>query len=94
MVLLEAMAAGKPIISTEVGDIPQVIQSGYSGLLVPAGNANALAISLQYLIDNRSEAEKLSKMARKEVEKRFSNDAMVDQYIIEYDKILSLKSKN
>jgi glycosyltransferase involved in cell wall biosynthesis len=48
--LLEAMAAGVPCVATSVGGVPEVIHNGNEGLLVPAGNANALADALSALL--------------------------------------------
>ncbi len=51
--LLEAMAAQLPIIATYVGGVPEIIQPGYNGLLVPAADANALAQSINKLISDK-----------------------------------------
>jgi glycosyltransferase involved in cell wall biosynthesis len=54
MVLIEAMAAGKPVISTEVSGVDDVIQEEKTGFIVPVRNHKALADKLCYLIENPS----------------------------------------
>ena len=54
MVLVEAMAAGRAVISTEVSGADDVIQEGKTGFIVPVGNHKALADKLRYLIENPS----------------------------------------
>jgi glycosyltransferase involved in cell wall biosynthesis len=85
MVLLEAMAAGKPVISTEVGDIPQIIRHGYSGWLIPPKNTEALAAAMEELIQDSNKAERLALAAREEVKNRFSAKNMASQYIHQYN---------
>jgi glycosyltransferase involved in cell wall biosynthesis len=93
MVLLEAMAAGKPIVATEVGDIPKVIQADQSGLLVPPANEDALSDALLALIEDTERANRLAARAREEVVLKFSGQKMVDDYISVYDELLNAKLK-
>lgn len=90
MVLLEAMAAGKPVIATEVGDMPRIIQHNYSGLLIPPQNTEALAAAMEELIQDSAKAQRLALAARQEVENRFSAKQMAGRYIQQYHRALSL----
>jgi len=65
--LLEAMAAGKPIVATTVGGIPEIIEHGINGLLVPPGDAGSLAKAIKKLIDDSRQAGKLGLAARQSV---------------------------
>src|SRR5207302_340314 len=75
--LLEAMAAGLPVVASSVGGILELVENGRTGLLVPAGNAFALADRLCLLMANPMHGTQLGASARIEVEARYSFDRMV-----------------
>lgn len=89
MAVLEAMAAGKPIVATRVGQIPQVIRHNYSGLLVEPANSEQLAGAIESLILDPKNAEALAVEARRVVEASFSNKAMTAEYIRHYEELVS-----
>jgi glycosyltransferase involved in cell wall biosynthesis len=64
MSLLEAMAAGCPVVATRVGGIPDSVRDGHNGLLVPARDPNALAAALGRLLDHPEFAARLGASAR------------------------------
>lgn len=70
MVLVEAMACGKPVVSTESGSIPEVIQD--AGLLCQPGNAESLAEKFKPLINNESLRKELGEKARKLALERYN----------------------
>ena len=70
--ILEAMAAGTPVVATAVGGNPEVIQNGRSGLLVPAENPNSLAEAIVRVLTNPELASSLVKEARERVESEYS----------------------
>ena len=70
--LLEAMAAGAAIAATSVGGIPEVIQDGTSGLLVPAEDVAALAEAVGTLLGNADLRRTLGAEARRIVERDYS----------------------
>lgn len=78
--LLEAMAAEKPVVATDVGGIPEVIDDGETGLLVASGDAEALAQRILSLLTNAPLARRLGWDARLRVEQRFSISSMVRAY--------------
>lgn len=67
--VLEAMALGLPVVSTNVGGIPYLIRNGENGLLVDKGDAEGFTHSIRKLISNDFLVEQLTVTARKEVEK-------------------------
>jgi len=70
--LLEAIAAGLPIVATAIPPIQEALDDGKEGLLVPATNIQALAAALLELIRNRSQRKYLGRQARKRVSKQYS----------------------
>jgi glycosyltransferase involved in cell wall biosynthesis len=77
-VLQIAYAYGKPVVATEVGGLPDVIEDGQSGLLVPPENPDALAEAMLRLIEQPSFAEKLGARARELSQTRFSWQAVAE----------------
>jgi glycosyltransferase involved in cell wall biosynthesis len=69
--LMEAMAAGTPSVSTRVSGIPELIDDGREGLLVPERDASALAAALARLIDQPQLGVELAAAARRKVEREF-----------------------
>jgi glycosyltransferase involved in cell wall biosynthesis len=67
LVLLEAMAAGTPIVATAVGGVPDVLEGGRAGRLVPYGDAAALSDALRSVVANPSETEQLRAAAHARV---------------------------
>jgi glycosyltransferase involved in cell wall biosynthesis len=70
-VLLEAMALGTPCISTDVTGIPEVIEHGETGLMVPQHNPVALADAIEQLLDDAALRRTLAQNARRQIEKNF-----------------------
>ena len=84
MAMLEAMAAGVPVVSTAVGDIPDVICDGVSGRLVPALDVRALGDVLAELQRSPEALGALGAGGRARVIERYSRTAMVDAYLEAY----------
>ena len=71
-VILEAMAAGLPVVATRVGGTPEIIEDGASGLLVPPEDPCALAEAIQRLLRDRSMAARIGRTARERIRTSFS----------------------
>ena len=84
--ILEAMATGLPVIATAVGGNAELVAEGRTGLLVPAGDAEALAQALCSLASNPERAKGMGKSGRSAVEQHFSLAAMVRAYTELYDR--------
>ena len=78
--ILEAMCFGCPSVSTRVGGIPEVVEDGRSGVLVPAGNAAALAGAVEALIDDAPRRLALGRAARDRARAFFAADVIVPRY--------------
>ena len=76
LALLEAMAAGLPVIATAVGGTPEVVTDGENGLLIPPRDAEALAGALERLLADPALAQHLGANARAHVREHFSLDRL------------------
>lgn len=76
-VIVEAMAAKLPVVATAAGAVPEILEDGRTGLLVPPGDAERLAQALERLMREPDLRQRLSVAARQEVEARFT----VQQYV-------------
>lgn len=85
-VLIEAMATGTPVIGTHVGGIPDIIQEGVTGFLVPPADENVLAEKMVYLLENPAKALEMGKKGREFVQNYFSPEI----YYQGYEKICQL----
>ena len=87
--LLEAMAAGKPIVATTVGGIPEAIEDGKSGLLVKPDDSRALAHAIGLLLDNPEKAQELGRASRKRAELLFDETKMIDRICSLYEELIT-----
>jgi glycosyltransferase involved in cell wall biosynthesis len=73
-VLFEYLAAGRAVIASRVGVVPEVLRDGHEALLVPAGDPDALAHAMARLLDDTSLRARLGSEGRRRVEAEFSGD--------------------
>jgi len=78
--LLDAMAAGLPVIATAVGEVGAVVESGRTGLLYEAGDVSALARHIERLLDDPEEAARLAATATIDVARDYSVDRVAHAY--------------
>ncbi|MGB0768981.1 MAG: glycosyltransferase, partial [Phycisphaeraceae bacterium] len=84
--LLEAMAAGVPVVATDVGGNPEVVDAGRTGLLVPSQDPDALATALGTLLDNAPYVRRtLGQAGRERLEQRFTAERMHADYAQRYE---------
>ncbi len=86
--VLDALALGKPVVATASGGIPEVIQDGLFGRLVPPADPSALAAGMVELLTHPDQAKRMADKGRTIVRNRFSVDAMVDKNLEIYHRIL------
>ncbi|HOP86438.1 MAG TPA: glycosyltransferase family 4 protein [Syntrophorhabdaceae bacterium] len=72
IVLLEAFAFGKPVIASNIGNMPLIVENGKSGLYFKAGDVNDLMEKVKFLSQNISEIVKMGMHARKEIETKYT----------------------
>jgi glycosyltransferase involved in cell wall biosynthesis len=80
------MCVGKPVVATRAGGVPEFVKDGDNGLLVPAGDASALASVLRELFDDPALRERLSQGALRAV-RDFSGEHHVAQITAIYERI-------
>ena len=78
--LLEAMAAGKPVIASDVGGSPEIVHHERNGLLFPSDDDQALADAIKRLAADPTLAKRLGQQGRADISERFSVHAMVDRH--------------
>jgi glycosyltransferase involved in cell wall biosynthesis len=88
-VVVEAMRARRPIISSSLGGPLDTVEHGRTGFLIPPGDVDGLRRSMQTLIDDASLRERMGQLGRERVERLFSTDAVVPQYEALYREVVA-----
>jgi glycosyltransferase involved in cell wall biosynthesis len=89
--LLEFMDAGKPIVATKVGGVPEVVEDGVHGLLVPPRDESALADAVGRLLLDTELASRLGAQARERCRTEFSLDRTVERLQELYERLHSAR---
>ena len=79
LAILEAMACGKPVIATNVGGIPEVVQDRVSGILVPIGDFKALYSAMIELLNNTEKMKEMGNKGKRIFSENFHSEIMVDK---------------
>ena len=79
LAVIEAQAAGVPVVATPVGGIRETVVDGETGLLVPTGDPGGLAAAIRRLLEDRPAAEAMAAEAKRRVRERFSIERMLDE---------------
>jgi glycosyltransferase involved in cell wall biosynthesis len=87
IVLLEAMAARKPVVATQVGGIPEIVGDGITGLLVPPRDPSAIADAVCALLRDEPLRKRMGAAGRVRVEREFTIQKTVRSYEALYDEI-------
>ncbi len=77
--LTQALAMKCPVIASEVGAVPEVVQDGQTGLLVPPQNPQALAEKMAFLLSHPEQGKRMAKAGREVIERSYSLEHMIDQ---------------
>lgn len=89
--LLEAMAAARPVIASDIKPIREIVDSEAVGILVPVKNSEKMATSIEVLLNDRSLADKIGRAARQKVLASFDIKRTVSMYSSLFDEILEQK---
>ncbi len=87
--LIEAGAAGRPLVATRVGGVPEVVADGRTGLLVPPADPPAVAGAIERLLADPSLATDMGQRARAEMAERFSATRLADDLAALYELLLA-----
>jgi glycosyltransferase involved in cell wall biosynthesis len=89
LTIIESLVLGKAVVATRVGGVPEVVNDGESGLLVPARNVPALSSALMYMLGNPEKATAMGRRGQEEAIKRFRRETMFQQYSAYYERLLA-----
>ena len=88
-VILEAMAAGKPVVGTGTGGTPELIEAGRTGLLVPPDHPSAMADAILHLLKNPEVSHHMGQSGTRRVQTEFSSEAHVQKVEALYHSLLT-----
>jgi glycosyltransferase involved in cell wall biosynthesis len=80
LAMLEAMIVSKPVVASQVGGLPEMVRDQESGLLVPAGDAGALAIALRSLIEDPEKRARIGAAGGRHAASEYHIGVMADRY--------------
>jgi glycosyltransferase involved in cell wall biosynthesis len=89
--VLEAMAAGLPVVATRVGGVPELVVEGETGLLVASADPPALAAALQRLLDDPELRAQFGAAGRARVEEHFALDSFLESHLDLYRRALAAR---
>jgi len=87
-IALEGMMAGKPVIASNVGGIPDVVENNKTGILVSPNNVDKLTEALERLINNQELRLKMGRMGKKRAEEKFDPQTIAKQHINLYQSVI------
>jgi glycosyltransferase involved in cell wall biosynthesis len=85
--LLDAMAAGRAVVATKAGGIPEVVADGETGLLVPPRDGRALADAIVALLRDEARRRRFAQAGLARARERFSVERMIDETLAVYDRL-------
>jgi glycosyltransferase involved in cell wall biosynthesis len=91
--LIEALATGRPVVSTAVGGVPEVVIDGQTGLTVPANDAARLAEAIVDLLQDQDLATRLGQAGRRHVYPRYDSSRLIDDVRDLYTRELAARGR-
>ena len=92
MTIIEALAAGRPVVATKVGGVPDVVDEGETGFLVRPGDTHALAERLEILARDPERRAAMGETGRERVLRRYAVERLVDDVDALYRELLDTTS--
>jgi N-acetyl-alpha-D-glucosaminyl L-malate synthase BshA len=87
LTILEAMSTGLPVIATRVGGVPEIIEDGRTGFLVPLKHPEDIAEKILELHGDRDKLRRMGAAARQAILERYSTEKVVQQYLDVYEQV-------
>jgi glycosyltransferase involved in cell wall biosynthesis len=91
-VVIESLACGVPVITSDSGELPQLMEQTGGGWSFPEDNADALAHAIRHVIANPREARECAERGRRAVEQLFSADAVARRFIAVVEDVVRSRS--
>jgi len=91
LVVIEGMAAGKPVVATDAGGVLDIIEDGINGLLVPCKDSKAMGKAILLLLSDHDKAVRMGHSAKQMVAKKFTIKKQVDAVQQIYDSVLGIR---
>ncbi|MDR2642982.1 MAG: glycosyltransferase family 4 protein [Planctomycetaceae bacterium] len=91
---LEAMASGVTVVATQVGGVPEQIESGYNGILVQPNDPQKLAAAIKRLIIDPTQRHNLGENARQSVQKNFTHSKLAKEYFDLFEQVYKTYQNN
>ncbi|WP_417850706.1 glycosyltransferase family 4 protein [Thalassoglobus sp.] len=91
LILLEAMAAGLPVVSSDIDGVAHIVDDGVTGLLVPAADVEELSSKLHELLIHRHQAREIGRLGRDHIRENFLASKMTESMLSIYQEILKTK---
>ncbi|MEE8261946.1 MAG: glycosyltransferase family 4 protein, partial [Gammaproteobacteria bacterium] len=94
LAMLEAFASARPIIVTRMGGMPEVVQDGLSGYVIPPRDFEALSNRIVLLLDNARLRRRLGDTGRNIVEQHYTKEIMTKSHLNVYTKVLQDRAES
>lgn len=91
-VIIEAMASGKPVIATSAGGVPEIVQDGITGILVPPKDCKSLANAMLKLLQDKELMKKMGNEGKKRAHELFNIEKNISEIQLIYEAVVSSKT--
>jgi len=88
-VVMEASASGLPVVATAVGEVPQIVANGETGILVKPKDVDGLVNGIETIIDNPLLAEKMGEAGRRRMEEKYSSEIICEKLEKAYQEVIN-----
>jgi glycosyltransferase involved in cell wall biosynthesis len=90
IVLIEAMAAGKPCITTNISSMPEIVEDNISGIIVPPEDSASIAKACIKILSDKELSSRMGREGKKIVKKKFTIEKMADRYEEVFNEVIKL----